>query len=70
MARPELVFDIAVVFRALVLIFDQQPYRRTGCLAFEHTGKNFHLIRLIALCCVTIAPRPTPIKVALNIRFR
>jgi hypothetical protein len=67
MARPERLGNIPVVPGALIDIADQQRDRRAGGLAFEHAGKNFHLVRLAALCHMARGTWPAAIEVVLDI---
>ncbi len=69
MARTELVLDVAVVLRALVLVLDDQADRRAGCHALEHAGEYPDLVRFIALRRVTTAPWPATVQVRLDIGF-
>ena len=52
-ARPEAIHDIAVVFRALIRVLDQQADAGTGGLAFEDTGKYLDLVIFTSLCGMT-----------------
>ena len=53
------VFDIAIIFRALIRVLDHQRDRRARChllagfLVGENTRENFHFVRFAAL-------RPSP----------
>ena len=66
-AGTELVLDIAVVFRALILVFDQKTYRRACCLTLEHTGEDLHLVGLFPLRSMTRTTRPAAIEILLDI---
>ena len=49
MARAEGVQNIAVVFAALVGVFDEQANRRTGGFAFINAAQNLDRIGFVAL---------------------
>ena len=63
------IFDIAVVFGALVDVFDNQPNGRTCGDAFKNAGQDFHRIGFLALGCVFGLPRTAFIQIDLNISF-
>ena len=69
MAGAELFTDIAVIFRALVGVFDQQTNRRTRGLALEYAREDFDLILLPSLRGVAGSPRFAPVQVTLKIRL-
>ena len=49
MAGPESVEDVAVVFAALIGVFDQKANRRAGSFAFINAREDFDSVRLAAL---------------------
>ena len=67
MARTKTVSDIGIVLRTLVLVEDNQPDRRTGCLAFKNTGKDLHLVGFATLCRVTRLARTTALEILLDV---
>ena len=69
MAGAELIFDIAVIFGALIRILDHQLNRRTGRLALKDTRKNLYLIRLSALSDIFACPGFPQIQPMLQGRF-
>ena len=49
MAGPEGVFNIRIVFRALILVTDQHGECGAGGFAFEDPRKNLYFILFLAL---------------------
>ena len=52
MARAEFFNDIAVIFAALIDIFDQQLDRGAGCYALKHARQDLNCVSFFALCHV------------------
>ena len=67
MAGPEGLQDVAVVFAALVGVFDQQADRRASGFAFIYAAQNFDRIGLIALGDVAAGARAAAVQVALDV---
>ena len=44
MGRPEYILDLAIIFGALIGIFDHQSNGRTGGLPFKHTRQNAYFV--------------------------
>ena len=70
MPRAKPIQNVAVIFRALIRVVDDQGNRRTRGFTLENTGKNLHFIGFAPLCGVAALPWLAPIKVNLNISFR
>ena len=73
-AWPELVFDIAVVFRLLVDVLDLECDGRAGghldaSVVLEHAGEDLDGIGLAPLSCIARLARPTFVEKDLYVRF-
>jgi len=69
MARAELPRDFAVILGPLVLVADQHGNRRAGGHALEHTGQDFHAVRLAALGHKAVLPRLATVQIGLDKRL-
>ena len=69
MAGTKQIFDGAVILRALIGVFNQQPDAGAGSDAFKHAGQNAHPIRLAALSGIARGARTAPVEIVLQIRF-
>ena len=69
MTGAERVQDVAVVFAALVGVFDEQADRRASGFAFVNTAQNFDCIGLVALRHKLGGARAASVQVGLDIRF-
>ena len=69
MPRTEGVRQIPIIPGALVLIADDERNWCASCSAFEDTGQNLYLIRLVSLCCIFTLPGLTPVQKCLYICF-
>ena len=58
---PKSVLNLFVVARALVFVFYEQSDGRTGGLAFEYAGQDFHSVGFFALARVARRTRSTPL---------
>src|SRR5262249_55054677 len=67
MAGAELVLDVAVVFRTLILVLDQQTDRRSCGFAFEHAGENPDPVALAPLGHEARLARPAAVQPGLNV---
>ena len=73
MAGAVFVFDLAIIFRALVGVFNQQRNRRAGghlragIRVFKHAGENFHRIGFAPLRGELILPGLSFVEPMLNI---
>ena len=65
--RAEGLGDVAVVLAALILVADQQRDRGAGSTAFEHPGKDLHLVRLAALGDMARGTRLAQIEFGLDV---
>ena len=75
MARPILVLNIRIIFRALIDIIDDKRDRRAGRNLFaarfidKDAGQDPDRVRLLALRGVTRLPRPAAVEIGLNVRL-
>ena len=69
MPRAEVILDVAIVTRPLVLVLDHQADRRAGGLAFENARKNLNFVRLLALCGEARLAGLAPVQIELNVGF-
>lgn len=67
MGRTEHILDCRIVLGLLIGIANQQTYRTTRGTPFEYPGKDFHLIRLLALGGVPAGTRLAPIQIQLQV---
>ena len=67
MTRAKLIFDIAVIFGALILVLDDQADWCAGCFAFENAGSNFNAIAFAALGGVFRLSRFTLVQPGLDV---
>ena len=70
MAGPKGLHDGAVIFAALVGVFDQQANRRAGRLAFKNARQNLDRIGLIALGDKAAGAGAAAIEIGLNVGLR
>ncbi|MCY1311983.1 hypothetical protein D9M70_623600 [compost metagenome] len=76
MARTVLARDIAIIFRALIGVFDHHRNWRAGgghghtIIAQQYAGQHAHLIRLAALCCVFRLAGLALVEIGLDFGFR
>ena len=69
-ARPEQIFEMAVVFGSGVAIGDHHRDRRAGCLALEHAAQNLRFVRFLAGGDELALPRTASRQVGPQIVFR
>ena len=69
MTRAKLIHNIAIVFRALIFIVNNQCDRSACCLTFKNTRQNLHFIIFAALSGMTRCARLSSIQVILQIGF-
>ena len=69
MAGPKLSGDVSIIPRPLVLVADQQPDWRAGCLPLENTGEDFNLVLLLALRDKPALAGPTAVQIGLDQRL-
>jgi len=67
MAGAIAVFNLGIIARALVRVFNQQRNWRTRRLAFKHARENFHGVRFFALGHETRRAGFALIQIGLNI---
>jgi hypothetical protein len=63
----EFILDVAIVFRALILVADQETNRGARGKPFKYARKYFDLVGLISLCCVPRPAWPPALKIRLDI---
>ncbi len=69
MAGAEAIFDLVVVARARIGVFDEQPDRGARGAALEDTRQNADLVAFAALADEVGRPRAAPVDVPLDLLF-